>query len=674
MADRLAGSRSRYLLSHRDDPVDWHPWGEGAFAEAARRDIPVFLSIGYSTCHWCHVMAAESFTDEATARQLNEGFVCVLVDKDARPDIDAVHQAAARALGGGGWPMSVFLTPDRQPFYAGSYWPRIAVGRQPSFRTVLDAIGRTWHGRRNSVRASAQAVAAELAAADQMPAGADRFDPQADADASFEAIRALWDREHGGFGTSPKFPQPMTIEWLLHRHARSGEEEPLQMAVHALTAIARGGIHDLLEGGFARYCTDAAWQLPHFEKMLPDSALLLPAYATAAALTGRADLAAVARGTAEFLLHRFGTAEGTFASAFDADSADGEGGYYRWSGRELRATLTEAGLDAAHWAPVLGVPPAAADADEAGFVPHLRSPRSTEDAPSGDAPAVPPPGWSEVRAVLARRRAGRPAPATDATVLTDWNALAARGLVRAGLALGEAGWIAAAAVTTERLHERIGADGAIGHTGRGDPGFLLDHAATALADLELCQATGDPIWYERGSRLAQTALARFWGERGGWYDTAADELFVRPRTHTDDAVPAGTSVMIEVCLLLAGLSGDLTWRQRALDALSATHRDIQPTRHGWRLRQCEWLSGREREVAIIGPAGPARDVLARIAQGRPRPGTVTVVADSGAESIPLLAGRTRIDGAPAAYVCQSLACRAPVTAAADLRALLAGTG
>lgn len=663
MAARLAGSTSAYLLQHLDDPVDWYPWTADAFADAARRDVPVFLSIGYSTCHWCHVMAAESFEDAETAAVLNASFVSIKVDREERPDIDAVYQDAARALGAGGWPMSIFLTPDGEPFYAGSYWPKAAAAGRPSFRGVLDGVSRAWNGRRGAVHASVQSLAAELALADRERSVGGSGDAETVAERAFAAARRLRDGERGGFGTAPKFPHPMAIEWLLHRHARTGDPEALEIALHALTAMARGGIHDLLDGGFSRYCTDADWRMPHFEKMLPDNALLLVAYATAAVLADREDLAAVARSTAEFLLGGFRTGEGMYRCAFDADSDGVEGGYYRWTGRELTQTLIAAGVDAGHWARVLGVDTGPAAEEGSALV----------LSGAGDDRATPPPGWDAVRAALAGQRSQRTAPRTDDAVLTDANALAVRGLVRAGLLLDEPAWIAAGAACARRLHERVRSDGRIGHGAGGDGGFLLDHAAMALADLELFQATGDPIWFTRGAALASVTDERFRDEGGGWYDTEVQELFARPKMRTDDMVPAGTSVMIEVCLLLGGLTGDLEWRRRADEAVAGSRASAQPTRHGWLLRQLEWLSAPQREVAIVGRPGPARELLARIARGRPRPGTVTVVADPSraADAIPLLAGRTEVEGAPAAYVCRSLTCRRPVTTGEALRALLA---
>jgi uncharacterized protein YyaL (SSP411 family) len=480
-------------------------------------------------------------------------------------------------------------------------------------------------------------------------------DTEAEADRAFAAALRLRDRVNGGFGTAPKFPHPMALEWLLHRHARTGDRHALDAAVDALTAMARGAIRDLVGGGFARYCTDAAWRTPHFEKMLADNALLLPAYAAAAVLADRDDLAAVARSTASFLLTQFRTAEGVFRSAFDADSGGVEGGAFVWTRAELVDTLAAAGLDAEQWALQLGL-----------------------EAPGGEARALRlasdddrvSPLPDAVRAALIAGRSRRPRPRTDDTVHTDGNALAIRGLVKAGQMLDEPEWIAAGAAAAEQLHERVRDDKRIAHTAAGDGGFLLDHAATALADLELFGATGDPVWFHRALSLATAAERGFRDDRGGWFDTSTLELFTRPKTRTDDGLPAGTSVMIEVCLVLAGLTGDLAWRQRAIDAIPGGRATAQPTRHGWLLRQLEWLSAPQREIAVVGRPGPERDALGRIAQGRPRPGAVTVIADAGAGDIPLLADRTEVDGAPAAYVCERLSCRRPVTSVADLRALL----
>jgi uncharacterized protein len=696
--NRLAAETSPYLRQHADNPVDWFPWGSEAFDEARRRDVPIFLSVGYSACHWCHVMAHESFEDDEVAAQLNAAFVNVKVDREERPDVDAVHMAVTQAMTGhGGWPMSVWLTPTGQPFHAGTYFPREPRHGMPSFPQVIDAVSDAWREQRDRVIGSAATIAERLASHRDV-AVADTVDP-AVADAAAETLlRAAWDRERGGFGRAPKFPQAMTISWLLHRHARTGEAAPRDAAVQALLAMARGGIHDQLAGGFARYATDAAWLVPHFEKMLYDNALLLPAYAEAATLTDgptRDELARVAGATARYLLGQLRTDDGLFVAATDADSEGVEGRYFVWPYDELVAVLEAHGHDAARWTSFLGARPAGNW--EGTNILHEPVDRRTFAAQHGLEPDVFAETWDRVRADLLGHRSRRVPPGVDDKALTSWNALAALGLLRAGRLLDEPSWLEAAVSCLDRLHEvQVGpGDGGPdegGPDGRGPlqhtssvvdgsraariPAFLEDLATLALADLEAFGVTGDARWYDRALRLAEDAHARFHDEEeGGWFQTpvGADELFTRPKDTWDNATPAGTSVMVEVCLQLAGLSGDLAWRDRADTALRGMvlAAERMPTGYGWVLRQLEALAAGPREVAVVGRSGAARVALARTILSRPRPGVVTVLSgtDHG-DRVPLLAHRTEVDGAPAAYVCRDLSCERPVTDPADLAGLL----
>lgn len=331
MTNRLALEISSYLLQHAGNPVDWYPWGSEAFDEARRRDVPIFLSVGYSTCHWCHVMARESFEDDHIASLLNSQFVSVKVDREERPDVDAVYATAVRAVSdGGGWPMSVFMTPFGAPFYVGSYWPKTRQDDRPSFSQVLNAVSGAWSERRDAVNTAVASISERLSALTFE--GTDKLLDVALADDAARAVLGTaWDHQYGGFGDAPKFPRAMTIEWLLHRYAQTGEEELLTTSVEALDAMARGGIHDLLGGGFARYSTGKDWLVPHFEKMLYDNALLLPVYASAALLTGRDDLKRVAQSTAQYMFEELQTAQGVFASATDAESGGVEGSYFVWS-------------------------------------------------------------------------------------------------------------------------------------------------------------------------------------------------------------------------------------------------------------------------------------------------------------------------------------------------------
>jgi uncharacterized protein len=677
--NRLTQASSPYLQQHADNPVDWFPWGEEAFAEAGRRGVPIFLSVGYSSCHWCHVMAHESFEDEAIAVVLNERFVNVKVDREERPDVDAVYMQAVTAMTGrGGWPMSVFLTPDARPFYAGTYWPKEPRHGMPSFPQVVEAISAAWTERRGEVLESATSITSALEAHRDA-----ELAPQVDLAIADEAARLVlaqaWDRQLGGFGRAPKFPQAMTIEWLLHRHARTGDPDALAASVQALDAMARGGIHDQLAGGFARYSTDARWLVPHFEKMLYDNALLLPAYATAAALTEGDDLARVTRSIVTYLLSELRTEGGAFVSATDADSEGVEGRYFVWSYDEVVEVVRGADADPELWTAFLGVTPAGNW--EGTNVLHEPVDRRTFADQHGLALDDLEEQWERVRLALLERRAGRIPPGVDDKVLTNWNALAIRGLVRAGMLLDEPGWLTAATAAATFLHEHlVDADGTLHHVwhrGRlGSPAFLEDVAALALADLELFGATGETAWLDRATGMAEDADARFRDEdEGGWFQTAheAEPLFTRPKETWDNATPAGTSVMVEVCLGLAGVTGDHRWRDRAEEGVRLLQEGARrmPTGYGWLLRQLEALAAGPREVAIVGRPGSERDALRRVAAGRPRPGTLVVVAEPDPDTVvPLLLARGEVDGEPAAYVCRDLACERPVTAPEDLGQML----
>jgi len=679
--NRLANSTSPYLQQHADNPVEWFEWGEEAFAEAKRRGVPIFLSVGYSACHWCHVMAHESFEDADVAAELNAAFVNVKVDREERPDVDAVYMRAVQAMTGrGGWPMSVFLTPGGAPFFSGTYWPREPVHGMPDFPKVIAAVQDAWQERRHEVIGSAERIATALAGQRDDEA-ATELDPAIVDGASTLVVERAWDRELGGFGRAPKFPQAMTIEWLLAHHVRTGDGPSLEAAVHSLDAMARGGIHDLLAGGFARYATDARWLVPHFEKMLYDNALLLPAYARAAVLTHRADLAAVARSTAHWLLEDARTEEGTFISAVDADSEGVEGRFYVWTYDDLVAALEELDVEVARWTRFLGASPGGNW--EGVNVLHEPVPRAAFAVQEGLDPAAFSAEWERVRAHLQRRRAERIPPGIDHKALTDWNALAVRGLVRAGLDLDEPGWIETAAEVADVLHDTHVLDGRLHHVrtaGRtAVPAFLDDLALLALADLELLSATGQARWYDRAVALATEADERFHdAQGGGWFQTArdAEPLAIRPKDTFDNAQPSGTAVMVEVCLLLAGLTGDLAWRRRAEEALRLVQPMAAqaPTGAGWSLRQFEAVAAGPREVVVVGDDGPARDELVRLARAGRTPGTfVLAVDDDHGDVLPLVRGRHSLDGVPAVYVCRELACERPVTDPVALAAQLAPT-
>ncbi|MEX2324138.1 MAG: thioredoxin domain-containing protein [Nitriliruptoraceae bacterium] len=678
MPNRLAEATSPYLLQHADNPVDWFEWGDEAFAAARDCDVPIFLSVGYSACHWCHVMQHESFENEAIAAQLNANFVSIKVDREERPDVDAVYMQAVTALTRhGGWPMSVFLTPNGEPFFAGTYWPPTPRQGMPGFGDVLDAVTDAWQHRRDEVASSAARIRSTLAQ-HATPEPDDGVDLSVgDAAAEFVLTRA-WDRNNGGFGQAPKFPQAMTIEWLLHHHARTGNGDALDCALQALDAMANGGLHDQLGGGFARYSTDARWLVPHFEKMLYDNAFLLAAYATAATVADREDLADIAESIVGYLCDEMQTSSGLFMAASDADSEGVEGKYFVWDYDEFTDVVASTGDDPQLFAAWLGV---TREGNWDG-VNVLHRPLATK--PFVEHHALDDEefklAWRRVRSALLTRRQTRVAPRVDDKILADWNAYAIRALSVAGRLLGRADWQQMAQRSLDALIDTMVVDDRLRHATRAgrvsDHGFLEDHAAVALACLETFGDTGDQTYFDHAIQLAGVVNNQYADPAGGWYQTAddADVLYLRPKDAWDNATPAGSSVMVEVCLRLADLTGDHRWREHAQHAMAAMQNGARqsPTGFGWLLRQYEALAAGPRQVAIVGEPGSARDALVAIAGRVLRPGVTTVVTQPGqSDSVPLLSQRSDVDGVPAAYVCRDLVCALPVTTQRELAGALA---
>ena len=708
--NRLSASNSPYLLQHADNPVDWWEWGDEAFATARRRDVPVFLSVGYSSCHWCHVMAHESFEDEATAALLNEHFVSVKVDREVRPDVDAIYMAATQALTGqGGWPMSVWLDHDRRPFYAGTYFPPAPVHGRPSFRQVLVSLAEAWRTRREEVAAAASDITAVLQAHNagesrgtgpSAAAAADRVGPgerpdagpgrdELLADAVHLVVDRAWDRDLGGFGRAPKFPQAMVINLLLDHHVATGDAEALAAASSSLLAMARGGIHDHVVGGFARYSTDARWLLPHFEKMLYDNGLLLEAFATAAGLTGDRELEAAATGIARWLTTEMQAPDGGFHAALDADTEGEEGASTVWTDAEFRTVVADAGVDPDLLAQWFNVRP------DGNFRPErgpsrgdniLHTSASPEDFAAGH--DLTPGAFRRqvdvaVRA-LAERRRGRPRPGLDDKVIVAWNALAIRGLARGAAMLGRDDWAAAGLRAVEFVRDRMRADdGSLLHVHRGGtswvPAFLDDEAGFALALLELAPVVGRDDLVTWARALVDHAVVAFDDGSGGFATTGPDasDLLLRPRDTFDNAQPAGTSLLAQACARLALVTGDARYAA-VVDRIVAgagSHLPTNPTAHGELLRAVQFTAAPQREVAIVGPPGEARDGLVSAALDRPRPGTAVVVADDAdASDVALLAGRAVPDGTPRAWVCRDFACDLPVTTPDALRAQLDDAG
>ena len=544
MADvnRLGAATSPYLLQHADNPVDWWEWEPAAFEEARRRNVPVLLSVGYAACHWCHVMAHESFEDEATAAYLNEHFVSIKVDREERPDVDAVYMDATTSMTGhGGWPMTCVLDHDGNPFFAGTYFPDQPRHGQPSFRQVLEALTDAWQTKPEDVQRVADKLREHLGRATAMAAGAITEETLA---RSVQLLEQEYDGANGGFGTSPKFPPSMVLEFLRRRGARP-------MMLDTLESMARGGIYDQLGGGFARYSVDASWVVPHFEKMLYDNAQLLGLYAR----VGGPLCDRIARETADFMLRELGTAEGGFASALDADSEGVEGKFYAWSPQELVEVL---GQDDGAWAAqALEVTTAGTFEHGSSTLQRLVEPETFEDLARLD----------DVRRRLLEARAQRVRPALDDKVVAAWNGLAITGLCDAGLRLGEPSYVDAAVAAGEllwRVHvvdgrlRRVSRDGVVG----APAGVLEDHGCVASGFLSLVQATGDAVWLDRARVLLDAAIERFRADDGGFFDTAADAeaLVARPRDPGDNASPSGLSSMIHALVDAHALTGEGRYR------------------------------------------------------------------------------------------------------------------
>jgi uncharacterized protein len=640
MANRLANATSPYLLQHADNPVDWWEWGDEAFAEARRRGVPVFLSVGYAACHWCHVMAHESFEDEATARQLNADFVCVKVDREERPDVDAVYMEATVAMTGhGGWPMTVVLDHDGSPFFAGTYFPDRPRGGQPALRQVLAALAEAWRDRPGDVRRAAGSVREHLAREVSLTGTALTA---ADLDAAVDTLAADFDEAAGGFGGAPKFPPSMVLELLRRRR----DDRSRTMLDRTLEAMARGGIHDQLAGGFARYSVDAGWVVPHFEKMLYDNAQLLGRYAQ----WGTAFGDRVATGIAEWMLGELRTAEGGFASALDADSEGEEGRFYVWTPAQLVDALGE---------------------EDGGWAVEVFEVTGTFEHGTSTLQLLrDPDDWSrfdDVRRRLLAARQRRVRPARDDKVVAAWNGLAIPALVDAGRLLGREEYVDAAVSAGRLLAELHLVDGRLRRVSRdgrvGTPvGVLEDHGAVAGGFLSLVGATGDEVWLDRATDLLEVGLERFRAADGGFFDTPDDgeRLVARPRDPGDNASPSGTSAMIHALLAVHALTGDGRWRDAADAALAGVAELARraPRFAGWSLAAAQAVVDGAPEIAVLGPSGPERDDLER--QARRWPGAVVAVAEGPRDGVPLLAGRGPVDGRAAAYVCRGNVCDRPV--------------
>jgi hypothetical protein len=670
VSNRLAAETSPYLLQHAENPVDWYPWGDEAFAQARDRDRPVLLSIGYSACHWCHVMAHESFENERIAALMNELFVNIKVDREERPDVDSIYMQAVLAISGhGGWPMTVFLTPLGEPYFGGTYFPPEDRQGMRGFAYVLNAAAEVYRDRRDEVSAAADRLRQVL----EPPALAAGAPSTTSLEAATALLLSQADPHNGGFGGAPKFPHPAALDLLLRRHRATGDRDSLGVVALALDRMSRGGINDQIGGGFHRYTVDTTWSVPHFEKMLYDNAQLVPVYLHAYQLTGEMRWRRVVEQTLDYVLAELALPGGGFASSQDADSPGGEGSYFVWTPQQLGEVLgPEKGALAAR---LFGVTEAG-NVENGSTVLSMPYPIDEVAHSLGLTEADLQSTLDRIRQHLFAARRQRAAPARDDKVLTSWNALMLAALAEAGAALERPAYIQAAQRNADFLLSALRPDGVLLRTWKDGSakitGFLEDSAYLADALITLYEAIGEATYLESAGLLVDDALLRF-SDGGVLYDTASDApaLVVRPRTIDDNPVPAGQSALASALLRLAALRGDAPLRSRALEIIGSMASLVARSPLGVSSMAC--VSDRavapSREIAISGDREDARThALVRAVHGTWMPDAV--LAWGEADGIALLADRPLVDGAPAAYVCESFACKLPVTDPPELAAQL----
>lgn len=664
MPNRLATETSPYLLQHANNPVDWYPWGPEALERAEREQRPILLSVGYSSCHWCHVMERESFGDPAIAALMNERYVNIKVDREERPDIDQIYLKAVQAMTGrGGWPMTVFLTPDRIPFFGGTYYPPEPRPGIPSFPQLLEAVHDAWQNRPDEV-ASGSARLLEALRATTTAGEAGATGPEELRRAAL-ALQNQFDATWGGFGRAPKFPQPVTLDFLLSEHLRTGAPIPLEMSVFTLRRMAAGGVRDHLGGGFHRYSVDTRWLVPHFEKMLYDNALLARAYTDAWRITDSDDLREIAESTLAYLADDMLDPDGRFYSARDADSEGEEGTYYVWTPHEVSDVLGEE--EGAFFSRVYDI--TEAGNFEGKSIPHL--PHAVADLATAEGLPLSETErrLSDARRALQERRSSRPEPFRDEKALTSWNGLAIRAFAEAGAAFGHSGLVDIARRCGDRIWELHRAQGRLLHTSLGTRAkhhaFLDDHAALGNAFVSLHEATLDPEWLDRAVWLRDEILDRFWDrEAETVFDTAedAEALILRPRDPMDNATPSGSSLTAELLARLAALTDD---REAHALARRIIEREAEalaryPQAFGRLLRVHSRLETPSLEIVVSAPTAEEAGPFLAAAHRIPHPSLVITgsIGESG-PSIPLLEGRERVAHATA-WVCSAGACRLPV--------------
>jgi uncharacterized protein len=687
--NRLIDETSPYLLQHAHNPVDWYPWGEEALNRARSEDKPVLLSVGYSACHWCHVMERESFENEEIARLMNESFICVKVDREERPDIDHIYMNAVQMMTGqGGWPMTVFLTPDGKPFYGGTYYPPEDRYGRPGFPRVLQAITEAWRERRDEVERQSGDMVAHMREMSEVNLPEAPVTPEL-FDRAYQRLRTTYDDRLGGFGGAPKFPQPMMLDFLLRYAHRTKREEPLKMATFTLERMAMGGIYDQLGGGFHRYSTDEYWLAPHFEKMLYDNAQLAQSYLRAYQVTGDGFFRRVAEETLDYVRREMTSPAGGFYSAQDADSEGEEGKFFVWTEAEVKEVLGEE--DAALFGRLYDVTPRGNW--EGKTILNLSTPPDAFARSLGVQPEVYEARLAEMRRKLLERREARVKPGRDEKILTSWNGLMLAAFAEAAAVLDRADYRQTAENNAEFVLRELYHEGRLMRTGKfvtvtnegargrgGDwekeqfkvapiPGFLEDYAFYADGLLHLYEATFDWRWLDSARELTNTMLELFADGEGLFYSTPQDgeTLVERPRDFMDNAIPSGNSVAVAVLLRLAVLFGDQEYHRAASRILRKTRGLLEqhPSAFGRLLCAADCYVGPVRELGIIGPPDDeGTQALLRAARQTYQPNLVMASCDVEVlrkQEVPILADRPTVDELPTAYLCENYACQQPTT-------------
>ena len=676
-SNQLASTNSPYLLQHAHNPVDWYPWGADALEKARLEDKPIFLSIGYAACHWCHVMAHESFEDSDTAQIMNDYFVNIKVDREERLDLDSIYMQAVVAMtGSGGWPMSVFLTPEGKPFYGGTYFPPVRRYNMPAFREVLLSVARIWREDRASLLESSQKITAHIQETSQ-ELGAGQPLSKENLEQAAMTLAQTYDWKNGGWGSAPKFPQPIAVDFLLRRAVR-GDQFALDIATHALQAMAKGGMYDVVGGGFARYSTDDRWLVPHFEKMLYDNAQLALAYLHAYLLTHQVNFRRVCEETLDFVGRELTHPEGGFYSSLDADSEGEEGKFYLWTLEELRQVIPGP-AEADFFLAAYGVTKAG------NFEGRTVLQRQLEDTQLADQYHLPvdevPAHLSRLHALLRKARTGRIRPGTDDKVLVSWNAQMLSAFAEAARYLQRKDYLVMAQLNARFLLGQLYQEGRLMRSWRegkaNHTAYLEDYAALILGLLNLYQSDPDPVWFASAHNLTIDIVQHFSDPAGGFFDTRDDHeaLIARPKDLQDNATPSGNALAVLALLQMSAYTGRGDWRDLAEAPLEGIQSAAvrYPTAFSFWLSAADFAIGPVQEVAILGATDdPKRQALIETLWGAYRPNLVAAISTYPLPegSPPLLADRPLCDGQPTAYVCQNFVCKQPVNVVGEFRSEL----